>query len=246
MSNNTLIIIPARLASSRLDRKMLADIAGEPLILRTYRSAVSAEVADVIVACDGEEIASVIRSAGGTAIITDPHLPSGMDRVCAAYEEYQKINGEYDCVVNLQGDLPFITAEFIKAGIEGLCEFDYDMHTLATPITDDSYVKNQVVKPVIAFSSANSGRAIYFSRSVVPVGGPYYHHVGIYYFRPCALRKFVALPPSPLELSEKLEQLRALENAMTIGITVVRKAMPISVDVSEDLLRARKYFADNC
>jgi 3-deoxy-manno-octulosonate cytidylyltransferase (CMP-KDO synthetase) len=220
---------------------MLVDIDGEPLILRTYRSAVAAGVAKVIVACDGEEIASVIRSAGGTAIITDPDLPSGTDRVFAAYEEYRKTHGECDGIINLQGDLPFISAEFLKIGEEGLYSFDYDMHTLATPITDNSYVENHVVKPVIAFSTPHSGRALYFSRSVVPIGGPYYHHVGIYCFRPDALKRFVALAPSPLELSEKLEQLRALENGMTVGISVVHQTMPISVDVQEDVLRARKY-----
>ncbi|MDR1335034.1 MAG: 3-deoxy-manno-octulosonate cytidylyltransferase [Holosporaceae bacterium] len=241
MTKNTLIIIPARLASRRLNRKMLADINGEPLILKTYRSAVAAGAADVIVACDGEEIASIIRAAGGTAIITDPDLPSGTDRICAAYEEYCKSHEECDSIVNLQGDLPFIGVEFIEAVIDGLYSCNYDIHTLATPITDNSYTENHVVKPVIAFSSTHSGRAIYFSRSVVPIGGPYYHHVGIYSSKPNALRKLVSLAPSSLELSEKLEQLRALENGMTIGITVVHQAKPISVDVQEDLLRARRY-----
>jgi 3-deoxy-manno-octulosonate cytidylyltransferase (CMP-KDO synthetase) len=240
----TLIAIPARVASSRLSGKMLADIGGEPLIVRTYRSAVAARVGDVIVACDGEEIATAIRNAGGIAILTDPDLPSGTDRVFAALKQYDK-NHQYDLVINVQGDMPFVASEFIQYSDNMLRRSSYDISTIATPIEDDSYRLESVAKSVIAFEKENSGKAIYFSRSAVPFGGPYYHHVGIYCFRYESLEKFVSLPPSPLEKTEKLEQLRALENNMTIGIDVLPQKPPISVDTPADLEAAREYFLSN-
>jgi 3-deoxy-manno-octulosonate cytidylyltransferase (CMP-KDO synthetase) len=246
MLMNTVVIIPARMASTRLPKKMLAEIAGEPLIVRTYKSAVAANVGDVVVACDGEEIATVIRNAGGTAILTDPALTSGTDRVYAAYNSYDQ-NHKYECVVNLQGDIPFVSGDFIRTGVEALRKTNYDMYTLATPIDDDTYNMPFVVKCAIAFSSPkkSDGKALYFSRNAIPYRGPYYHHVGIYCFRSETLRKFVSLPQSYLELTEQLEQLRALENNITIGISILEQAPPISVDVQEDLLKARKFFEDH-
>ncbi|GHU16148.1 3-deoxy-manno-octulosonate cytidylyltransferase [Alphaproteobacteria bacterium] len=238
---SALIVIPARGASTRLPGKMLADISGKPLIVRTYQSVVAANVGDVVVACDGDEIASVIRNAGGTAILTDPNLPSGSDRVYAACKEYDP-NGKYKFVINVQGDMPFVAAEFIQKSHEVLLKSNCDISTIATPINDDSYLKESVVKPVIAFYEKNSGKALYFSRSPVPFGGPYYHHVGIYGFKTESLERFISLPQGILEQAEKLEQLRALENSMTIGIDVVDIDQPISVDTPADLEFARQWY----
>jgi 3-deoxy-manno-octulosonate cytidylyltransferase (CMP-KDO synthetase) len=245
MNDDTLIIIPARLASTRLSRKMLQDIGGKPLIIRTLEHVVSAGVGDVVVACDGDEIAEVVRQAGGKAIITDPDLPSGTDRVFAAFVKYNKIYKEKDkkFVINVQGDLPFITSDFIEETARILRNTNYDISTVAAPIKDDSYLLSNVVKPVIAFTSENSGKALYFSRAAIPSGGPFFHHVGIYGFRSETLQKFVDLPQSLLEKSEKLEQLRALENHMTIGISVIDTEIPISIDTPEDLEVARSFIA---
>jgi 3-deoxy-manno-octulosonate cytidylyltransferase (CMP-KDO synthetase) len=221
---------------------MLADIGGKPLIVRTYESVIASQAGDVIVACDGEEIAGAIRGAGGTAVLTDPDLPSGTDRVFAALTQYDP-SKKYEFVINVQGDMPFIAAEFIRGARVIVEESNYDMSTLATPINDDAYLIDSVVKPVIAFTSRNSGRALYFSRSPIPHSGPYFHHVGIYCFRRKTLEKYVSLPQSPLEKIEKLEQLRILENDMTIGITVVDQPSPISVDTPVDLERAREFHA---
>ncbi|MDR2781935.1 MAG: 3-deoxy-manno-octulosonate cytidylyltransferase [Holosporaceae bacterium] len=239
---NTLVIIPARVASARLPRKMLADVGGKPLIVRTFESAVSANVGDVIIACDGQEIANVIQDAGGKAVLTDPELPSGTDRVFSAWTQYDP-EQKYDFIINLQGDLPFISQDFVKEADKIIRNTDYDISTLATPIKDNSYLRDSVVKPVIAFTSKNDGKALYFSRSAVPFGGPFFHHVGIYCFRANGLKKFVGLPQSFLEKSEKLEQLRAIENGMTIGISVIDAAPPISVDTADDLLLAREYLS---
>jgi 3-deoxy-manno-octulosonate cytidylyltransferase (CMP-KDO synthetase) len=231
---NTLIVIPARIASTRLARKMLADVNGKPLIQRTFESAVAANVGDVVVACDSFEISDVIKNAGGKTKLTDPDLPSGTDRVFAGWTKYDP-RGKYEFIINLQGDLPFITSDFIQAVDKIIKETNYDISTVAAPIKDDSYMRDSVVKPAISFTSEDTGKALYFSRSAIPNGGPYYHHVGIYGFRSSGLQKFVNLPRSPLEKQEKLEQLRAMENNMTIGIAVIDQDPPISVDTIDDL-----------
>jgi 3-deoxy-manno-octulosonate cytidylyltransferase (CMP-KDO synthetase) len=236
---------------------MLADIGGEPLIVRTFQSVKSAGSFDLIVACDGEKIAEAIEKAGGMAVITDPELKSGTDRVFAAYKSYDK-NGKYEFVINVQGDMPFVAPEFVKSAIQILAETSYDISTLATPIRDDSYLLENVVKPVMSFKSDGVdacggseipfdtvGNAVYFSRSPVPFGGPYLHHVGVYGFRTEALGKFVSLPQSYLEKTEKLEQLRAMENGMKIGIKLLDMESPISVDTADDLEKARSYFEKN-
>lgn len=238
--NDTLIVIPARVSSTRLPGKVLADIGGKPLIVRAFECAVESKVGDVIVACDDSRVRDAIESAGGIAILTNPDLPSGTDRV---FEAWQKFDTEkkYKYVINVQGDLPFLDAEFIQKAGEIVRESDYDMSTLATPIKDESFRLPGTVKPVISFSDSKKGRALYFSREAVPHSGPYYNHVGIYCFRAESLEKFVNLPQSLLEKTEKLEQLRALENGMTIGITVIDKDSPISIDTYEDLEKARDY-----
>jgi len=241
----TLIIIPARIDSTRLPRKMLADINGKPLILRTYESALAAGVGKVVVACDCDEIADVIRKVGGEVVLTDPDLQSGTDRVFSAWTQYDP-EKNYQFIINVQGDQPFIAPDFIQAAAEIIKKTDCDISTLATPIKDDSYKKDSVVKPVIAFSPENCGRALYFSRSAIPFGGPYFHHVGIYCFRADGLRRFVNLPQSPLEKSERLEQLRALENGLTIAIQVLEQDPPISIDTPEDLDLAEKFCRAGC
>jgi 3-deoxy-manno-octulosonate cytidylyltransferase (CMP-KDO synthetase) len=200
----------------------------------------AADVGDVIVACDGPEIANAISDAGGKAILTDPNLPSGTDRVFSGCTKYDP-DGKYEFIINVQGDLPFITPDFIRAANKIIREADYDISTVATPIKDDSYMRDSVVKPIISFTSKDTGRALYFSRMAVPFGGPYYHHVGIYGFRSAGLKKFVSLAQSSLEKQEKLEQLRAMENGMTIGITVIDQVPPISVDTLDDLKMARSF-----
>jgi len=247
---DALIVIPARVASTRLPKKMLADIGGKPLIIRTLESVKASNAGDVIVACDGEEIADAVHKAGGVAVLTDPALPSGTDRVFAAYKAYDK-NNKYKYIINVQGDMPFVDQKLVQEAVKIVRESSYDFSTLATPIRDNSYLLDSVVKPVIAYDSMENankfdqiGNAIYFSRSVVPFGGPYYHHVGIYCFRSEALEKFVSLPQSYLEKTEKLEQLRGIENGMAIGIKLIDIDSPISVDTPEDLERARAYFND--
>lgn len=248
---DTLIAIPARVASTRLQRKMLSDIGGKPLIVRTLESVKASGVGDVIVACDGEEIADAVHEAGGIAILTDPELQSGTDRVFSACKLYDK-NNKYKYIINVQGDMPFVSKTLVQEAVKIVRESDYDFSTLATPIRDESYLLDSVVKPVIAYDeleNANKfntiGNAIYFSRSAVPFGGPYYHHVGIYCFRSEALEKFVSLPQSYLEKTERLEQLRGIENGMKIGIKLIDEDSPISVDTSEDLKRAVAYWNNN-
>ena len=239
---DTLIVVPARVSSTRLPGKVLADIDGKPLVVRVYECAVESKVGDVIVACDDQRVKEAVEGVGGTAVLTDPGLPSGTDRVFAAWQKFDN-EKKYNYVINVQGDLPFVDVEFIQKAAEIVKESNCDISTLATPIKDESYRCPSTVKPVISFDDFESkrGRALYFSRSAIPYGGPYYNHVGIYCFRAKSLAKFVSLPQSSLEKSEKLEQLRALENGMTVGITVVDKDSPISIDTYEDLEKARVY-----
>ena len=241
MRDDVLIVIPARISSTRLPKKMLAEIDGDPLIVKTYKSAIAANIGKVIVACDGPEIAKVIENAGGNAVITDPALPSGTDRVFAAWKSYDR-EKKYKYLINVQGDLPFINPKFISGTAEFLKNSDYDITTPAAPIYDNSFEINSVVKIAVTFTSESEGQALYFSRSPIPFGGPYYHHVGLYCFRTETLEKFVALPQSRLEKIEKLEQLRAMENGMKIGVKLFSDLEPpISIDTQADLDRAREY-----
>lgn len=235
---NTLIVIPARIGSTRLPNKVLEDINGKPLILRAYECAAAANIGKVIVACDDERIQQIISNAGGTAILTDSELPSGTDRVYSAWNKFDP-NKNYEYVVNVQGDIPSLDPEFICETVKIFEKMNCDIATAGVPIKDDSYQLSSVVKPVISFDTDDCGRALYFSRNAIPYSGPYYFHVGLYGFRASSLEKFVSLPQSKLEKTEKLEQLRALENGMTIGIKILNKPAPISIDTYEDLKRAR-------
>ena len=240
--NKVLIIIPARLASTRLPGKPLADIFGKTMIERVYLQAVKADMGEVYVACDGTEIADVINKSGGKAIITDSALPSGTDRIYAALKQVD-VQEEFDIVVNLQGDLPAIDPEVIKAAVNALINSDSDIATVASVIKNKSEITNpNVVKIAIAFGDDNKkGQALYFSRSAIPYGSSeYYHHIGIYAYKKSALMKFVSLKPSGLEKIESLEQLRALENNMKITVQIVN-SHPLSVDTKEDLEAIKKF-----
>jgi 3-deoxy-manno-octulosonate cytidylyltransferase (CMP-KDO synthetase) len=236
---NPILVIPARMASMRLPGKVLADIAGRPMILRVWQQAMAAALGPVVVAAAQAEIAEVIRDAGGQAVLTDPNLPSGSDRVFAALAAIDP-QGRHDVVVNLQGDLPALAPDDIRKVVAALA--GSDMATLAAEITDPAERDNPaVVKAVVAWDAdGKKGRALYFTRAAAPSGdGALFHHVGIYAFTRGALARFVALPPSPLERREKLEQLRALEAHMRIAVARV-DSVPLSVDTPADLERANR------
>lgn len=234
-------IIPARMASSRLPGKPLADIAGEPMIVRVWRQAMAADLGPVVVACADADIADAVAARGGRTVITRADHPSGSDRVFEALEAVDP-KGRAAMVINLQGDLPTIAPAMIRAVARPLEDPAVDIATLVTPITDHHERSDpNVVKAVLSIEAgAGVGRALYFSRATVPAGdGPLFHHIGIYAYRPNALARFVKLPPSPLERRERLEQLRALEAGMVIAAAIV-DTVPLGVDTSQDLERARQ------
>jgi 3-deoxy-manno-octulosonate cytidylyltransferase (CMP-KDO synthetase) len=236
-----IVLIPARLASTRLPNKPLADIAGVPMIVRVWRQAMAASVGPVVVAAAEKEIANAIEAAGGRAVLTDPDLPSGTDRINAALKLVDP-DEKHDVVVNLQGDLPALEPDYVHRVVDALGPTGADIATLAAEIDDPlDYDNPSIVKPVVVWDvTGNRGRALYFTRARAPYGdGPLYHHIGIYAFQRPSLSRFVALQPSPLERREKLEQLRALEAGMTIAIARV-DSVPLSVDTPADLEKARK------
>ena len=237
-SLNCVVVIPAGMDATRLPGKPLADIAGAPMIVRVWRSAVAARVGPVVVAAGDEEIVTAVQAAGGTAVLTDPQLPSGTDRVFAAVQAFDP-DARHDVVINLQGDLPLFEPSNLRAVRDTLDASGADIATLAAPIADAADFENpNVVKPVMSWEKGKTyARALYFSRSRVPSGvGDLYHHIGIYAHRRQALARFVSLPPSPLEKRENLEQLRALEDGMAIVVGIVDKP-PLSVDTPADLAR---------
>ena len=238
---NPILLIPARMASARLPGKPLAGIGGVPMIVRVWARAVAAGLGPVVVAAGESEIAAAVEKAGGRAVLTDPDLPSGSDRIWAALTAADP-KGAHDVVVNLQGDLPALDPEQLKAVVAALAKSGADIATLAAPIDNEPDRMNPaVVKAVVAWDADERlGRALYFTRTTAPGGeGTLYHHVGLYAYRRAALERFVALPPSPLEMRENLEQLRALEAGMSIAVARVDEA-PLSVDTPADLEKARK------
>ena len=238
---NPIIIIPARMAASRLPGKPLALIGGVPMIVHVLRRATEAAIGPVAVACGDAAIADAVRDAGGRAVMTDPSLPSGSDRAHAALAQIDPA-GAHDVVLNLQGDLPDLPPHHLHAVLAPLADPACDIATLVAPVTSaEEAAAPSVVKAVCAFAAGQAtARALYFSRAAVPAGdGPLWHHIGIYAYRRAALARFVALPPSPLEQREKLEQLRALEAGMVIGVARVDHA-PFGVDTPDDLARARR------
>ncbi len=236
-----IIVIPSRIASTRLPRKALAEIDGEAMIIHVARRAVAAGLGPVLVAAGDEEIrAAVAGMEGMEALLTDPALPSGSDRVQAALEVYDP-QGRYDCVINLQGDLPLVEPSTLRQALRPLEEGQFDIGTLVAPVESaGERDADSVVKVACSFQNDDDvARALYFSRSVIPWGeGVCWHHVGVYAWRREALARFVALPPSGLEIREKLEQLRALEAGMTVGCARIETA-PLGVDTPEDLARVR-------
>ena len=227
------------MASTRLPGKPLADIAGRPLIVQVLERAVEAEVGPVLIACCEPEVAEAVRAAGGEAVMTDPGLPSGSDRIRAALDAFDP-ERRFERIVNLQGDLPTVPAEDIRAALALLDDPEVDIGTVAAEIVREEERTNpNVVKAVFGAD----GRALYFTRATAPTGpGPLYHHIGLYAWRRAALERFTALPPSPLERREKLEQLRALEAGMRVAVAVV-DSIPLGVDTPADLARARELLA---
>lgn len=238
---NPIVVIPARMASTRLPGKPLAAIAGIPMIVRVWRQAMKAQVGPVLVAAAEPEIADAIKAAGGDAVLTPPDLPSGSDRIHLAVEAFDP-EGRHDVVVNLQGDLPALDPANVSDVAIAL-DAGADIATLAAEIDDSADFDNpNVVKPVVAWTG-NRGRALYFTRARAPSGeGVLYHHIGIYAYQRAALKRFVNLPASPLEKREKLEQLRALEAGMHIEVVRV-ETVPISVDTPEDLKKAEAFIS---
>ncbi len=237
---NPIVVIPSRMASSRLPGKPLALIAGRPMILHVMDRAREADIGPVAVACADAEIADAVRATGGTAVMTDPSLPSGSDRVHAALATLDP-QGAHDVVVNLQGDFPTIPAGQLRMVITPLSDTAFDIATLVTPVmSPEEAAAPQVVKAACAFERGRAvSAALYFSRAAIPSGeGPLWHHIGIYAYRRAALARFVSLPESPLERREKLEQLRALEAGMRIACTRVEHGA-FGVDTPADLARAR-------
>ncbi len=244
LPKNPIVLIPSRLASTRLPDKPLADIHGKPMIVHCLERARAAGFARVAVACGDQAIADAVRAAGGEAVMTDPAHPSGSDRIFEALTLLDP-GAEHDAVINLQGDLPAIDPKVVRAALLPLADPAIDIATLATPIVDRHEIDDpNVVKAVLSLEPGQSiGPALYFSRRPVPSGeGPLWHHIGIYAYRRPALARFVTLKPSALERREKLEQLRALENGMRIAAAVV-DTLPLGVDTPADLERIRQVMA---
>lgn len=235
----SLILVPARMASTRLPGKPLADIAGVPMIVQVARRAAESGVGEIAIATDTRAVADAVESAGFTAIMTAEHHQSGSDRIFEALAALDA-QGRFDTIINLQGDLPTIDPKLIAAVATVLACGDADIATLGVEIADEAEKTNpNVVKIVGSPLAPDRLRALYFTRATAPWGdGPLYHHIGIYAYRRKALERFVTLGPSPLETRERLEQLRALEAGMRIDVGLVR-SMPLGVDTPEDLERAR-------
>jgi len=236
VGQNPIILIPARMASTRLPNKPLAPICGVPMIVQVLKRAQEADCGRVVVAAAEQEIADAVADAGGEAILTDPDLPSGSDRIHAALKTVDG-DGAHDVIVNLQGDLPSLAPNLVHdclAALDGS-----DMSTLVAEISNPEERDDpNVVKAVLSVTSRKKARALYFTRATAPHGdGVLYHHIGIYGYQRAALEKFIALPPSPLEQREKLEQLRALEAGFTINAAIV-DTVPVGVDTPEDLANA--------
>jgi len=241
--HRTLVLIPARMASTRLPNKPLLDIAGLPMIVHVLRRAEEAKIGRVAVATDTPGIANVVKAHGGEAVMTRPEHPSGSDRIFEACETLDP-RREAEIVINLQGDFPTISPQNIRDVLPPLGDPAVDIATLAAEIhSEEESLNPNVVKAVGSSLGGRRMRALYFTRATAPHGnGPRYHHIGLYAYRRAALERFVKLPPSPLELQERLEQLRALEAGMRIDITVV-DTVPRGVDTPTDLETTRQILA---
>jgi 3-deoxy-manno-octulosonate cytidylyltransferase (CMP-KDO synthetase) len=245
---NPVVLIPARMAASRLPGKPLADIRGEPMIVHVWRRAIEADLGPVVIATDSEAVAEAVGAAGGRAIMTAPDHPSGSDRIHEALGRFDP-DRRFDPVINLQGDLPTVRPGTVRAAAALLDDPEVAIGTPVVAITDDGErVRSSVVKMVGSPIGSGSPlpprfRVLYFTRTACPWGeGPLYHHIGLYAWRRAALDRFVGLPASALELREKLEQLRAIEDGMRIDAVLVDEA-PLGVDTPQDLERARELIA---
>jgi 3-deoxy-manno-octulosonate cytidylyltransferase (CMP-KDO synthetase) len=234
-----IILIPSRLGATRLPNKPLAPLAGEPMIVHVWRRACEARIGPVKVATDSLEIAEAVRRAGGDAVMTRADHLNGSSRIFEAVESLDP-KGHHDVIVNVQGDLPTIDPRAIAASIEPLAEPQVDIATLACVIRrEEERLDPSVVKAIGSEVAPGRLRALYFTRATAPSGpGPLLHHIGLYAYRRAALARYVSLPPSPLEVRERLEQLRALEAGMRIDILLVDD-VPLGVDTPHDLERAR-------
>jgi 3-deoxy-manno-octulosonate cytidylyltransferase (CMP-KDO synthetase) len=240
----TLVVIPARMPSTRLPGKPLADIGGTPMIVHVWRRAMAAQAGRVVVAADTQEIVAAVRGAGGEAVLTRPDHVSGSDRVFEAVNHVDP-EGDFEIILNLQGDLPTLEPRLAVDCLAPLQDKGPDIATIAAEIKDEAEGTNPNVVKVVGTPTAVPGRlrALLFTRATAPYGeGPLYHHIGIYAFRRSALERFVSLRPSALERREKLEQLRALENGMRIDVTLV-DSIPVEVNTPEDLALARRILA---
>lgn len=236
---DAIILIPARLASTRLPGKPLADLHGAPMIVHVLRRAQTAGIGEAVVATDSEAVAAAVEKAGGRAVMTRSDHVSGSDRV---YEALEALDPEHnmEIVVNVQGDLPTIESADIRAALKPLADAQVDIATLAAVITDPAELTNSnVVKVSGSQVAPRRLKAKNFTRENATGVGPQYHHIGLYAYRRAALERFVELPPSVNEQREKLEQLRALDAGMRIDVMVV-KGVPLGVDTPEDLEKARR------
>ncbi|WP_137929370.1 3-deoxy-manno-octulosonate cytidylyltransferase [Mesorhizobium comanense] len=241
---STLILIPARMASTRLPGKPLADISGAPMIVHVARRAAEADLGRVVVATDTQSVAQAVRAYGFEAVMTRVDHESGSDRIHEALLALDP-RGQVETIVNVQGDLPTIDPAIIAASLRPFEDIGVDIATLGVEIVRDEEKTNpNVVKIVGSPLSATRLRALYFTRATAPWGeGALYHHVGLYAYRRAALERFVALKPSPLERRERLEQLRALEAGMRIDAEIVQ-SLPLGVDTPQDLERAREILSN--
>ncbi len=246
---NTVVVIPARMASTRLPGKPLADICGLPMIVQVWKRAVEANIGQVLVAAAENEIAQAIRAHGGDAIVTDPALPSGSDRIHQALQ-LRDAGGRYRFVVNLQGDLPTIDALSVQRCLAGLVNEPADISTIAARIENDADVDNpNIVKAIAPLGTERDGREVAFARDFVRTVDashtpPHWHHIGVYAYRRPALDRFVSLPVSAREASRKLEQMRALDNGMKIVVVRV-DTVPLGVDTPAELEIARQLLKDH-
>jgi len=238
-----LVLIPARMQATRLPGKPLAEIGGLPMIVQVLRRAQEADLGPVVVATDSAEVADAVRGAGGVAQMTAAHHPSGSDRIHEAAGRLDP-EGRHDLIVNVQGDLPLIAPAAIRAVLGVMEPAEVALGTLVAPITrEEERATPSVVKMVGTEHAPGRFRCLYFTRATAPWGeGVLWHHIGLYAWRRAALARFVALPPSPLERRERLEQLRALEDGMRVDAAVVDD-IPLGVDTPEDLERARQLWA---
>jgi 3-deoxy-manno-octulosonate cytidylyltransferase (CMP-KDO synthetase) len=238
--NGVLVLIPARMASTRLPGKPLADIAGLPMIVHVMRRAAAAGIGEVAVATDSQAIAAAVEKAGGRAVMTRSDHASGSDRI---FEALTALDPERRAriIVNVQGDLPTLAPSDVTAAIAPLADPTVDIGTLAAEIKIEAERTNPNVVKVVGTSVADRRlRALYFTRATAPAGeGPLYHHIGLYSYRRAALERFVKLSPSALERRERLEQLRAIEAGMRIDVAIV-DSVPLGVDTPDDLAKARE------